>query len=229
MFAFGFVITIIFFLLFYRYKNCTILSKIPIIFSAGICIILILKIFNINYEIYQSSAKFISYMIAPATLAFAYPLYENSNFLTKNKRALYFSILVGAFVAVLSTYICASVFHINLKVIISMLPKSTTMPIAVEISKIIGGSVEITACAVVMTGVLGALLGHCVLRKIHIKNDIAIGLAMGSASHVIGTAACAEKQKSKQVAAGTIALILAGFFSAIIIPLIKHIASLLSI
>lgn len=222
MMAFGFIVTLVFAFIFYRMKNNTILSKIPIIFSSGVCIIAVLIMFHISYQTYYSSARYLSYMIAPATLAFAYPLYENSNILIKNKRALYLSLLVGTVVAIGSTYLCGKVLQAKFIVIMSMLPKSTTMPIALEISKSIGGYLELTACVVVVTGVLGALFGHWVLKRFNVTNDIAIGLAMGSASHVIGTASCAEKQRSRQVAAGTIALILVGVLSAILIPLIKY-------
>lgn len=222
MAMFGFLITLILFIVFYLLRNKPIFSKVPVIFSVGLCIMLILMIFQISYETYYESARYLSYLIAPITVVFAYPLYENSNILIKNKRALYPALLVGTLVAIASTYICATLLHAKFTIVMSMLPKSTTMPIAIEISKSIGGYLELTACVVVMTGVLGALLGHYVLKKFRVKNDIAIGLAMGSASHVIGTAACAEKQRSRQVAAGTIALILVGFFSAILIPLIKY-------
>ena len=103
-----------------------------------------------------------------------------------------------------------------------MLPKSTTMPIALEISKAIDGYLEITAVVVALTGVFGGVFGHNILKLLKIKNDVSIGLALGSASHVIGTAACADKKKDRQVAASTIALILVGLMSAIIIPLFKN-------
>ena len=226
MALFGFLITFILFCVFYKLRNTSVFSKVPVIFSSAVCIMLVLVIFQISYETYYSSARYLSYLIAPITVVFAYPLYENSNILIKNKRALYPALLIGTLVAIASTYLCATFMKAKFIIVLSMLPKSTTMPIAIEISKSIGGYLELTACVVVMTGVLGALLGHWVLKKFKVTNDIAIGLAMGSASHVIGTAACAERQRSRQVAAGTIALILVGFFSAILIPLIKHLAHL---
>ena len=226
MALFGFFITFVLFCVFYLLRNKPFFSKVPVIFSAGVCIMLILTVFQISYETYYSSARYLSYLIAPITVVFAYPLYQNSNILIKNKRALYPALVMGTLVAIASTYFCATLLHAKFIIVLSMLPKSTTMPIAIEISKSIGGYLELTACVVVMTGVLGALLGHFVLKRFKVTNDVAIGLAMGSASHVIGTAACAEKQRSRQVAAGTIALILVGFLSTILIPLIKYLVHL---
>ena len=160
-------------------------------------------------------------MIAPATIALAYPLYKNSKILTENKRALYPAIIIASLTAIISTYFLATLFQAEFKVVMSLLPKSTTMPIALEISKSLGGYCELTACIVAMTGIFGGVLGHKILKSLKIKNDVAIGLALGCASHVIGTAACIEKKKERQITASTIALILTGLFTAIITPYIK--------
>lgn len=218
---FGFVLTFILFVIFYRLRNVLFFKKIPVIVSCALAIIIILKTFNITYDTYLISAKWLIAFVAPSTLAFAYPLFENSNILIKNKRVLYSTLLIATLCALISTYVFCLFFKIDLKILLSLLPKSTTMPIALEISKNIGGCLELTACLVVITGVLGGVLGHFVLKKIKVKNDVAIGLALGSSSHIIGTAACADKGKTKQVAAGTIALILVGSMSAIIIPFLK--------
>ncbi len=218
---FGFFSTLILFCIFEKLKNNKFLKKIPVIVSVGVVLIVILKIFNINYEIYYKSASALSFLIAPATIALAYPMYKNSDILSKNKRAFYPALLAGTVVAIVSTYVCASFFKAEFKVILSLLPKSTTMPIALEISKSLGGYVELTACTVAITGIFGGIFGHKILEKLKIKNDTAIGLALGSASHVIGTAACAQKKKGKQTAASTVALILVGLLSAIIIPMLK--------
>lgn len=219
---FGFCLTFVLFVVFYRFRKVLFFKKIPVIISCALAIIAVLKLCNISYDAYLISAKWLVALVAPSTLAFSYPLFENSDILIKNKRALYLTLLIATLCALASTYVFCLIFKVDLKILLSLLPKSTTMPIALEISKNIGGCLELTACLVVVTGVLGGLLGHFVLRKIKVKNDIAIGLALGSSSHIIGTAACADKGKSKQVAAGTVALILVGVMSAIIIPLLKN-------
>ncbi|MBQ4647097.1 MAG: LrgB family protein [Candidatus Gastranaerophilales bacterium] len=214
---FGLVLTVILFFIFKHFN-----LKIPIIISVGVSIILILKIFNIDYAKYNESANILSFLIAPATIALAYPMYKNYHILLTNKRALYPSLFLATIIAIISTYFCAKFFGADFKVIISMLPKSTTMPIALEISKLIEGYSELTAVVVALTGVFGGAFGHKILKLLKIKNDISIGLALGSASHVIGTAACADRKKDKQTAASTIALIIVGLLSTIIIPLLKN-------
>lgn len=213
---FGFFSTLILFLIFNKLK-----LKIPPIITVGVILIIILKVFNISYETYYKSASVLSFLIAPATIALAYPLYKNSDILAKNKRALYPTIILGTIVAIISTYICAKFFGAEFRVIMSMIPKSTTMPIALEISKTLGGYQELTACVVALTGIFGGVLGHKILTLLKVKSDTAIGLALGSASHVIGTAACAEKHRQKQVAASTVALILVGLLSVIVVPFLK--------
>ncbi len=214
---FGFLITLFLFIIFQKLN-----LKFPIILSVGFCIILILKIFNISYETYNISASYLSYFIAPATIALAYPMYKNYHILITNKRILYFSLFLATTTAMVSTYFCAKLFGADLRVILSLLPKSTTLPIALSISKTIGGYGELTAIIVALTGVFGGAFGHSILKFLKVKNDVAIGLALGSASHVIGTSACANRKKDKQTAASTIALIIVGLLSSIIIPLFKN-------
>ena len=217
---FGLVLTIVLFFVFKRLN-----LKIPIIISVGVLIILILKIFNIDYAKYSESASILSFLVAPATIALAYPMYKNYHILLTNKRALYPALFLATIVAIISTYYCAKLFGADFRVILSMLPKSTTMPIAIEISKLIDGYSELTAVVVALTGVFGGVFGHKLLKLLKVKNDVAIGLALGSASHIIGTAACAERKKEKQTATSAIALIIVGLLSAIIIPLIKFSAN----
>ena len=110
----------------------------------------------------------------------------------------------------------------DINIVVSLLPKSVTAPIAVEISKSLGGIPELTACIVMFTGVFGAILGHKILDFIRVKNDVAIGLSIGAASHVLGTASCIEKGKEKQVVMATLALIIVGILTAILIPLFLY-------
>ena len=221
MYYFGLVSTLILFLIFNKLKNNKYISKIPIIISVGVVLIIILKLFKIDYQTYYQSAKYLSAFIAPATIALAYPMYKNSTILIKNKRALYGAIFVGVFVAIISTYFCAKFFKSGFSVIMSLMPKSTTMPIAIEISKSIGGISELTACIVAITGIFGGVFGFSILKFLRVKSQTALGLALGCASHVIGTASCAEKKMYKATAASTISLILTGLLSAIIIPMLK--------
>ena len=216
---FGLFITIFMFKLFEFLKRFPILKKIPPIISSGFIIILILEIFNISFETYNKSASFLTFLLIPATISLAIPLFKNKEILTTNKRIIHTALIFGAFCSIFITYFLAKLFKIDFAVLTSLIPKSTTSPIAVEISRIINGIPSLTACIVVVTGVFGAVFGHKLLKLFKIKNDVAIGLAIGATTHVMGTSACADKGTEKQVAVSTLALILTGIITAIIAPI----------
>ncbi len=220
---FGFIITIVYYKIGQFLKRFNPLKNIPPIIIAGMLLILTLEVFDIDFNTYNESASYITFMLIPATIALGYPIYKNIELLKKNKRIIYCAFFVASFVAVISTYIVALLCHTEFSIIESMLPKSVTAPIAVEISKSIGAIPELTACIVVLTGVFGALFGHKLLSIFKIKNDIAIGLSMGASCHVIGTAKCAELNKEKQIVMASVAFVIVGILTAIIIPLFLYV------
>ncbi len=209
---FGFFLTLVVYLILKKF--CKI--KIPIVISSSIIIMLFLHFFKIDYDSYNSGAKYITHLLSVATIALGYSLFVNHKFLMNNKKTILFGALFASITSILSTYFIAKLLNLDLNLILSLIPKSTTTPIAVEISKSIGGIVEITACIVVMTGLIGGYLGHFILKKFKINNDIAIGLSIGATSHVFGTLRCAERNKDKQVSTSTVSLIVVGIFTAIL-------------
>lgn len=220
---FGFIATILYFKFAQKLKNIPylgkFLSKIPPVVIAGILLIFTLDIFNIDYKKYNESANLITLMLIPATIALGYPIYKNIEILKKNKRIIYLSFLVATIVGIISTYIIGTILKANPNIILSMLPKSTTAPIAMEIAKQIGGVPELCVCVVVLTGIFGSLFGHKLLEIFKVKNNIAIGLSIGAASHVIGTSKCIEKGNEKQIASASIAIVMIGVLTAILTPL----------
>lgn len=212
----GFVLTFIIYEISKKLKNIRFLRKFPPMMISGLIIIFILKTMHISYESYNKTACFYTLLLGPATIALAFPLVENIKLLTKNKRAVYFGFVVATITALLTTLIIGKIFHSDWNLVSSLMPKSVTTPIAVEISKAIGGIPELTACIVVLTGIYGAIAGHKILKLFHIKSDIATGLAIGAASHVLGTSSCIEKKKEKQVVMATLALIIIGIMTAVV-------------
>ncbi len=198
-------------------------KKMPIIILVGITIILLMMIFKIDYNSYNSSASILTILLGPATIALGYPLSQNIKTLTKNKRAIYFGLLFATTIAIVLTFITGKLLHTEIDVICSLIPKSVTTPIAVEISKTIGGIPELTACVVVLTGVWGAITGHKILKLIGIKSDISIGLSIGASSHVMGTSSCIEKNKEQQTTISTLALIIVGVLTTILAPILLEI------
>lgn len=221
-FIIGLAMTLLIYKLALKANKTELYKKIPPIIFAGIIIICLLKIFKIDYSTYKSGASLITLLLGPATIALAFPLVANIEVLTKHKRAIWSGLICATFLTIVSTFAIGKVFHLNLKIIMSMLPKSVTTPIAVEISKNLGGIPELTACLVILTGIVGAMAGHMILKWFKIKHDIAIGLSIGATSHVMGTASCLEKKKDKQTAISTLALIIVGIFTAILAPILMR-------
>ena len=216
---FGFIITIIYYKLAEFIRRIKFMSKIPPIVTSGVMLVLTLEIFKIDFNTYNESASYLTLMLIPATIALGYPIYKNIELLKRNKRVIYTAFVIAAIIGIVTTYIAARLCHSEFLVVESMLPKSVTAPIAVEISKGIGAIPEMKACVVALTGIFGGMFGHRILRMIKVKNDIAIGLSIGAASHVIGTARCIEENKYKQVVMASVSLVIVGIITAIMIPL----------
>lgn len=213
----GLILTLAIFYLSLQLKSTKILNgffrKIPPTVTTGIFLIGIIYFFKLDYTKYNESACWLTILLGPATIALAYPLVENLYLLKQNKRAVYFGLVIATITALGVSFIISKLFHNDINIIASLLPKSITTPIAVEVSRLIGGIPELTACIVVITGIYGATLGHKILKLLHIKSDIAKGLAIGAASHVLGTSTCVERRK--QLVMATLALILCGILTTI--------------
>lgn len=214
------ILTIALFLITRKYKDTKLIKIIPPMFLSGIILILLLNIFNVSYEDYNEYSSLLTMILGPATITLAYPLYKNAHLLSKNKRALFIGFLSASIIAIVSALLIGNLFHSDIKLIFSLVPKSVTAPIAIEISKLIGGIPELTACIVAITGLFGAIFGHKILKTFKIKSDIAKGLAIGATSHVLGTAACIEKHKENQVVMATISLIIVGIITTVICAVI---------
>lgn len=151
-----------------------------------------LALLKIPYETYQSGAKYISYLLTPATVCLAVPLYEQLELLKKNALAIFAGITAGVLTSVTLVLLFAVVFHFSHTEYVTFLPKSVTTAIGMGVSEQLGGNVSITVVVIIITGVLGNILGEPILRLFAITNPIAKGVALGSSSHAIGTAKAME-------------------------------------
>ena len=156
----GLVVTIVI----YEICKCIKRLKIPAMMLASIVLIVILCSFKIDYKSYNESACFLTLLLGPATVALALPLSDNVKLLTKNKRAVYFGFVIAVVTALITTIVLGHIFQADWKLITSLMPKTVTTPIAVEISKAIGGIPELTACLVCLTGIYGAMFSHKILK-----------------------------------------------------------------
>lgn len=189
---------------------------ISILFVSGSLII-----FDIDYERYFSGAKFIHFLLGPATVALAVPIYLNWKLISAKRIAIISSMILGSIFAILITAFISFIVQIDPTLAKSLLPRSVTAPIAMGISEVIGGEPSLTAILTVMTGIVGAAFGTFLFDLFKIKNMAARGFAFGLASHGIGTARALTKDK-KAGAFAALAMGLSGIATAILLPLLFH-------
>ncbi len=154
--------------------------------------ILFLAVFRVDYATYHEGAKYISFLLTPATVCLAVPLYEQIELLKKNYKAVLVGILSGVFASLLSILILAVLFRFDHASYVTLLPKSITTAIGMEVSRELGGYVPITVAVIIVTGVIGNIFADTVCRIFRIRDPIARGIALGTSSHAIGTARAME-------------------------------------
>ena len=174
---------------------------------------------GVEYKQYAAGAEFINFLLGPATIALALPLYKNRKVIAQQALPILGGVTIATLVAIVVVYFCAKGLGASEKVLLSLIPKSVTTPIAIDVSKTIGGIPALPTAAVIFTGMLGATFNHKLLKLFGIKNDIAAGLAIGASSHGLGTSACAGVSPV-QLAIGGVAIALTGIATSILAPLL---------
>ncbi|MCZ8511026.1 LrgB family protein [Paenibacillus filicis] len=175
--------------------------------------------FNIPFEAYHQGAGWISQMIGPATVALAIPLYKNFHVLKKHAVTIGVSVGSGAIVAILTSAWMAKWLQLNTAITDSLAPRSATTAIAMAVSGTIGGIPSITAVFVLLTGLLGMIVGPVVVRLFNIHNDIARGVLLGTSSHNAGTSKAFEFG-SLTGSIASVAMVLTAFITMCAAPLL---------
>ena len=191
----------------------------PLLISI-IIVIFFLFIFDIDYESYNQSAKYISYLLTPATVSLAIPLYRQLHLLKKHFIAIIFGILSGVITSLSSILAMSILFNLTHEEYVTLLPKSITTAIGMGISEELGGYVTITVIVIIITGILGNMIGAFACKCFHIQSPIARGLALGTSSHAIGTTKAMEMGEIEGamsslsiVVAGLLTVVLASIFT----------------
>ncbi len=172
---------------------------------------------GVTYEEYNRGGSYIGFMLQPAVVALGLPLYFQLQTIKKNGYGIILTMLAGSITGIVSVIVLAKVFGASREIILSLAPKSVTTPIAMDIAKTLGGIPPLTAGIVLTVGILGAIMGISFLKLIRVKKPAAIGLAMGAASHGLGTARAAELGEEHS-AYGGLALALNGILTALFSP-----------
>lgn len=196
------------------------------ILIAIVFLILYLKITGVSFEKFQESGKLIEFWLKPAVVALGVPLYLQLESIKKLWLPIVLSQLVGCLVGIVSVVFIAQWFGASQVVVISMASKSVTTPIAMEVTQAVGGIPSLTAAVVVITGILGAIMGFKTLVMGHIYSPIAQGLSMGTASHAVG-ASTAMSLSSKYGAFASLGITLNGIFTAMLTPTVLRLMGII--
>lgn len=202
--------------------NKTKLAVLNPLLIAIIAVIIVLVIGDIGYDTYNSGAKYISYLLTPATVCLAVPLYEQTELLKKNLKAVAAGILSGVLTSLLCITVMAVIFGLSHEEFVTFLPKSITTAIGMGVSDELGGFVNLTVVVIIITGILGNVIGKFVCRIFKITEPIAVGIAYGSSSHAIGTAKAMEIGEVEG-AMSSLSIVVSGVLTVIGASLFSHV------
>ena len=197
----------------------------PILLTIA-ALILFLKTTGISYETYNKSGHLIEFWLKPAVVALGVPLYLQLETIRKQLLPILLSQLAGCVVGVISVVLIAKWMGASPEVILSLAPKSVTTPIAMEVTKSVGGIPSLTAAVVVCVGLLGAVCGFKAMKVMHVGSPIAQGLSMGTAAHAVGTSTAMDVS-SKYGAYASLGLTLNGILTALLTPTILRLMGIL--
>lgn len=194
----------------------------PLLISI-IIVIFVLVMFNIKFEDFYKGSKYISFLLTPATVALAIPLYSKLTLLKSNFKAIMSGLIAGVLTSLISIFVMSLLFGLSHENYVSMLPKSITTAIGIGVSEELGGVSTITTAVIIVTGVFGNVSADIVYKIFNITNPIAKGIGLGSSAHAIGTSKALEMGETEGAmsslsiaVAGIITVIFASFFAKLI-------------
>ncbi len=199
-----------------RKKTGSVLCN-PMIIATGVCIGFLLLL-RLDYDSYYDGAKFIHYLLTPATVSLAIPLYRQIHLLRAHPIAILAGILAGVLTSLSSIFLFAVAFRLDHAQYATLLPKSITTAIGLSLAEEYGGIPAITAIAIMITGIFGHIAAEGVCKISRIKHPAAIGLAIGAASHAMGTSRALEIGEVEG-AMSSLALAVCGIITVIVIPM----------
>lgn len=182
-------------------------------------VVLILLFFKIPLDTYNNGGRIISFFLAPATVILAVPLYNKLNNLKEFAFPVLIGIFVGSVAGILTVIILGNLLHLDKTLILSLIPKSVTTPIGIELSARINGIPSITVSAIIITGIIGAVFSPMILKAFKIDNKIAVGISIGTSAHALGTTKAVELGETEGAMSG-LSIGVAGIITVIVTPII---------
>ncbi|MGM0548936.1 MAG: LrgB family protein [Bacillota bacterium] len=190
----------------------------PLLVSIVLTIFILIS-FNIDLKIYNKGGDLLSFFLGPATVILAVPLYHKIELLKANYKAILIGISTGTLTGIITIIYLTKLFNLNLALSLALIPKSVTTPIGMEISKQIGGITAITVAASITTGILGSIIGPFICKLFGIKNKVAIGVAIGTSAHAVGTSRAIEMGETEGAMSG-LAIGIAGLITVFLVPIL---------
>ncbi len=203
------------------YKKVRISFLNPILISTLI-IVGVIHWSPLSYETYAEGGAYIVKVLGPLVVVLAVPLYNNKHILKKYYKPISIGVVTGVVSSAVSVVVLSWLMQLDMDLMLSLLPKSITTPMAIEVSEIIGGIKELTVVFVVITGMFGASIGPLVFNVFKIRNDTARGMALGAGAHGVGTAKAVEISEQAG-AASSLSMILCGVTTIILSVIVMKI------
>lgn len=186
---------------------------------AMILVVLFLLATGMDTQAYSAGAKYLSWLMTPATICLAIPMYEQFQILRRSLAAVVVGVAAGSLACLVFLLAGGILLSLEPQIVVSFLPKSVTTAIGVPLSELFGGLGALTTAAIIVTGILGSMLGSSLCRMLRITDPVAQGVAFGTSAHVIGTSRAGELSPLAG-AAGSLSLVVAGLLTALLFPLL---------
>ena len=189
----------------------------PVLISV-VLVLVFMFVTGLDNATYQAGMGKMSWLLTPATVCLAIPMYQHFQTLRRNLPAILAGIAVGAVSCLFMVILWAVAFHIDTVLALSLLPKSVTSAIGVPLSEMAGGLTSITTAVIIITGIVANILGSLCCKIFRLTDPVAQGVAFGTAGHVIGTARANELGELTG-AVSSLSLVVAGLLTAVVFPL----------
>ena len=189
------------------------------ILIAVILVVLFMKLTGLDPETYQQASSHLSWLITPATVCLAIPMYEQLQILKKNLKAILAGVAGGSISCLAMTLGLCLLFRFDRELTVSLLPKSITSAIGAALSPLHGGMASVTTAVIILTGILAAMTGPMLCKLFRLDDQISQGVAMGTSGHVIATSR-ANEMSPLTGAVSSLSLVVAGVLTAILFPIL---------
>lgn len=219
---FGVVLTIVAYLVGLVIKKKLRFAIFNPMLIAIVLIIVVLITLKIPYDTYFNSTTMINYLLTPSTICLAVPLYEKVEVLKGNLKAILIGISSGVITCMISVFLVGKIFSLSNEEFATFLPKSLTTAIGMAISEELNGIVAISVAVIMITGITGSIISDLVFKVFNIHEPVAKGLALGTASHVIGTVKATEYGKIES-AVSSLSIAVTGLLTVIVAPIVAKI------